>query len=128
MESSSEESLPAETWAAVIVLNGDLGKDFPLGRGLPLASGNFRVVLLRYQGTRSEQDEGDDGAIVRNVRALLAEPIGLTRPVMVNVDGLRLMARGTVRVSISGRVRLVDAGPDSGTAPESTDATITPAR
>ena len=136
-----EESLPAETWAAVIVLNGDLGKDFPLGRGLPLASGNFRVVLLRYRGVRAMlrqitacrtgallEHPDNYGAIVRNVRTLLAEPIGLTRPVMVNVDGLRLMARGTVRVSISGRVRLVDAGPDSGTAPASTDATITPAR
>jgi len=32
------EDLPARTWSAVVVLNGDLGHDFPLGRGLPLAA------------------------------------------------------------------------------------------
>jgi hypothetical protein len=27
---------------------------------------------------------------------------------MVNVDGLRMMTKGTVRISVSGRVRLVE--------------------
>src|SRR6185503_6680857 len=43
-----EEELPPAIWATVFVLNGDLGRDFPLGRGLPLASGTFRVIALRY--------------------------------------------------------------------------------
>jgi hypothetical protein len=121
------------------VLNGDLGKDFPLGRGLPLASGTFRVVVLRYEGvhtvlrqiaacrTAALLDHPDKyGAIVRDVRTLTARSASPRRPVMVNVDGLRLMTQGTVRISISDRIRLVDAGPASEAAP--IDATIAPAR
>ena len=118
------ETLPAERWAAIIVLNGDLGNDFPLGRGQPLASGTFRVVVLRYHGMRTmlrqikgcrtaELLDHPDGyaAVVRDVRTLVAEPAAPSRPVMVNVDGLRLMTRGSVRFSISGRVRLVEGAP-----------------
>lgn len=136
-----EETLPAERWAAVIVLNGDLGKDFPLGRGAALASGTFRVVVLRYEGVRAMLrqiaacrtaallDHPDEyGAIVRDVCTLTARPGGPPRPFMVNVDGLRLMAQGTVRLSISGSIRLVDAGHASEAAPAPTDATIAPAR
>lgn len=132
-----EETLPAERWAAVIVLNGDLGKDFPLGRGLPLASGTFRVVALRYEGVRmmlrqiaacrtaSLLDHPDEyAAIVRDVRSLTAHPAGPSRSAMVNVDGLRLMTHGTLRVSVSGRVRLVDAGPAAEAASTPPDATI----
>jgi len=131
------ETLPPERWAAVIVLNGDLGNDFPLGRGRPLASGSFRVVVLRYHGMRTmlRQIKGcrtaallDDpdsyAAVVRDVETLVAEPAGAPRPVMVNVDGLRVMTRGSVRFSISGRVRLVEGGPASEEAPSPADASI----
>ncbi len=135
------DTLPTERWAAVIVLNGDLGKDFPLGRGLPLASGDFRVVVLRYRGVRSMfrqiaacrtaalLDHPDEyGAIVRDVRVLVAEPAGPRRPVMVNVDGLRLVTRGSVRFSISGRVRLVEGTQASDGASASVDATTSHGR
>lgn len=121
-----EELLPAERWAAVILLNGDLGKDFPLGRGLALASSTFRVVMLRYQGARrllrqigacrtgSLLEHPDRyGAIVRDVRKLTAVPAGPARRFMVNVDGLRLLTRGTIEISVSGRIHLIDAAPES---------------
>ena len=131
-----EETLPADRWAAVIVLNGDLGKDFPLGRGLPLTSGSFRVVVLRYEGVRAMLRQitacrtatlldhpAAYGAIVRDVQTLMAEPAGPPRPVMVNVDGLRLITGGSIRFSIAGRVRLVDGGPSSDEAPARADTT-----
>lgn len=113
------EGLPPALWASVFVLNGDLGRDFPLGRDLSLSSGTFRVVALRYQGLRRAVrqlvacrsgailDEPERyGAIARTVRSLEVRPAGC-QPHMVNVDGLRMVARGPVRVSVSGRVRMV---------------------
>ncbi len=37
-------------WNSVIILNGDLGKHFPIAPGMPLDDGMFRVVLLRDRG------------------------------------------------------------------------------
>ncbi len=135
------EILAADRWAAVIVLNGDLGKDFPLGRGMPLSSGAFRVVVLRYVGIRAMVrqikacrtaallDRPDEhGAIVRDVRSLSTEPTGPSSPVMVNVDGLRLITQGAARFSVSGRVRLVDAGPVSAAPPVAPTATTAQTR
>jgi thymidylate kinase len=119
-----EVELPPERWGAVIVLNGDLGKEFPLGRGLSLSSGTFRVVALPYRGVRSVlrqinacrtcavlDDPGAYVAIVEDVRTLRARPVRPGPLSMVNVDGLQMMTRGTVRVSISGRVTLVAGKP-----------------
>ncbi|HEU5050821.1 MAG TPA: diacylglycerol kinase family protein, partial [Gemmatimonadales bacterium] len=113
------EELPPRTWSAVVVLNGDLGRDFPLGRGLPLAGEAFRVVALPWRGARAALRQiaasrsgtildapESHGALVRTVRSLTVRPT-VPRPAMVNVDGLRLMTKGEVRVSVSGRVRLV---------------------
>jgi len=114
-----DHQIPPETWGAVLVLNGDLGADFPLGRGLPLKSGSFRVIALRYSGLRQALrqiraarrgtilDEPESyGAVVRTVRHLTARPTE-ARPYMVNVDGLRIVTRGEVRISVSGQVRLI---------------------
>lgn len=116
------EQIPPETWGAVLVLNGDLGRDFPLGRGLSLGSGAFRTILLRYRGVRYLpgllkackrghllDDPERYGAIARTVRRLTVRPTD-SRPYAVNVDGLRMSARGELSVSVSGRVMLV-AGP-----------------
>lgn len=126
--------LAPERWGAVMVLNGDLGTDFPLGRGLSLSSGTFRVVALRYRGIRSVlrqitacrtgallDDPGAHAAVVEDVRTLRAGPVRPGPRSMVNVDGLRMMTRGTVRVSISGRIRLVTGTPRQGrSAPAAT--------
>jgi diacylglycerol kinase family enzyme len=119
------EALPLDTWSAVLVLNGDLGKDFPLGRGLALGSGGFRVVALRYRGLRNSlrqivacrdgrvlQDPPAYDAVVRTVGALEMDP-GHDRAYMINVDGLRLHGRGPAAVRVSGRIRLI-ANPRQG--------------
>jgi diacylglycerol kinase family enzyme len=117
------DELEPEVWGAIILLNGDLGRDFPLGRGLGLSSGTFRVVALRYRGFRTAlrqinacrtatvlERPGDFEAVVREVEALTAAPIRPSRPYMVNVDGLRMMTSGTVQVVVSGSIKLV-SGP-----------------
>jgi diacylglycerol kinase family enzyme len=111
---------PADCWATVAILNGDLGKGFPLGRDLDLGSGSFRVVALRHRGLRlmlrqinacrtaAVLDHPDEyAALVRDVTRLVASPLGVARPYMFNVDGLRMMVLGPVTVSVAGNVRLV---------------------
>jgi diacylglycerol kinase family enzyme len=118
------EELPPETWVSVILLNGDLGRDFRLGRGLDLASGTFRVIALRYLGPREAGRQAvacktaavlDDperyGAVVRTVRTLAVRPERPDHEQLVNVDGLKLFARGTVSVSVGSRVALVPGRP-----------------
>jgi hypothetical protein len=114
-----DERFGPEIWGSVMVLNGDLGADFPLGRSLALGSGSFRTVALHDRGlamARRQIGAGRSGAllegpsryaaIVRDGRRLEACPDS-PRPYMVNVDGLRLLTRGSVGISVSGRVRLV---------------------
>ncbi len=114
-----DEELAPDTWGSAIVLNGDLGDEFPLGRGLDLGSGSFRVVVLRYEGFRRAMRQIkagrrgtllDDpecyGAVVRTVHRLTVRPAE-ARPYTVNVDGLQMLTRGEVRFWVSGRVRLV---------------------
>ena len=118
------EELPPEAWVSVILLNGDLGRDFRLGRGLDLASGTFRVIALRYLGPRETVRQAvacktaavlDDperyGAVVRTVRTLAARPERLDYEQLVNVDGLKLCARGPVSVSVGSRIALVPGRP-----------------
>lgn len=115
------EEIPPEILSTVLILNGDLGTDFPLGRGLPLSSGAFRVVALRYRGLahglkqmracrngRILDDPQRYAAIVRTVHSLVMRPES-RHPFMVNVDGLRVHARGEVQLAVSGQVRLVAA-------------------
>lgn len=119
-----DEAIGPEIYPAIVIMNGDLGDDFPLGRGLALGSGTFRVVVLRYRGLvqalrqvaacrdasiLSAPDRYD--AIIRTVRHLTVRPLK-PLPTMVNVDSLRLPTRGTVCVSISGTVQVI-AGKDS---------------
>ncbi|MGE5690245.1 MAG: diacylglycerol kinase family protein, partial [Pseudomonadota bacterium] len=114
-----EELAPA-VWVSVIVLNGDLGADFRLGRGLELASGTFRVIALRYLGPQETvrqaaacrsgavlDDPARYGAVVRTVRSLTVRPERLDHEQLVNVDGLKLQAHGPVTVSVGGRIALV---------------------
>jgi hypothetical protein len=114
-----DHHIQPQIWSAVMLLNGDLGADFPLGRGLPLGSGSFRVIALPYRGFRQALrqmkaaqlgtilDEPERySAIVRTVSQLSARPTKAL-PYMINVDGGSMLTRGEVRVSVSGQVRLI---------------------
>jgi len=36
-----------ENYINIIVMNGDLGRHFPIARGIPLQSGDFQVTLMK---------------------------------------------------------------------------------
>lgn len=118
------EEIGPDTFPAIVIMNGDLGHDFPLGQRLALGSGSFRVILLRYRGLRqaisqiiacrnaailSEPDRYN--AIVRTVTRVSVHPVRAL-PYMVNVDSLKLPTAGTVEVTVGDRVQVI-AGRDS---------------
>lgn len=118
------EPIAPDRWTALIVVGGDLGPDFPIGRGTPFSSGTLRVVGLRDRGlrtalrqlvaTRSGAIFGDperyDCLIrdVRDMRVQVTAPVRGSGPdFLVNVDGLARQSYGPVRFSVSGHVELV---------------------
>lgn len=118
-----EETTATTTWVTILVLNGDLGADLPLGQGLSLGSGSFRVIAMRYQGLPQAlrqilaarrgailREPERYGCIIRTVGSLRVQPRG-ARPYAVNVDGGAMVARGEVSISVSGKIWLL-----SGTA------------
>lgn len=122
------DTLPVQRWAAVIVVGGDLGRAFPLGRGSVFGNGVFRVVGLSDRGlVRSLRQlaAARSGAIletperyatlVRDVRELSVHTAAARRSGShpANIDGLALQAGEHIRFTISDRIQLV-AGPGDG--------------
>jgi len=118
------QPIAPDRWTAIIVVGGDLGPDFPIGRGAPFSSGSLRIVGLRDRGLRTalrQLDAARSGAIfgdperydclVRDVRDLRARPAAPVRgsgpDFLVNVDGLARQSYGPVRFSVSGHVELI---------------------
>jgi diacylglycerol kinase family enzyme/thymidylate kinase len=120
------DELAARTWVTVIVMNGDLGPDFKLGRGLALGSGSFRIIALPYRGPGETlrqavacktaavlEDPERFGAVVRTVRRLDVRSAQPEYESMVNIDGLKQLVRGDVTLSVEGRIALVPGRPRS---------------
>ena len=114
-----KETTATATWVTILVLNGDLGADLPLGRGLSLGSGSFRVIAMRYQGLRQAlrqilaarrgailREPERYGCIIRTVGSLRVQPRG-ARPYAVNVDGGAMVACGELSISVSGKIWLL---------------------
>jgi diacylglycerol kinase family enzyme/thymidylate kinase len=117
-------AMEPDGWTAIIVVGGDLGPDFPVGRDAPFSSGTLRVVGLRDRGLRAglrQLRAARSGAIfavpeqydclIADVRSLEVRKAdgqpGADRPDVVNVDGLARRSYGPVRFSVSGRVELI---------------------
>jgi diacylglycerol kinase family enzyme len=118
------QAIKPDRWTAIIIVGGDLGPDFPIGRGAPFSSATLRVVALRDRGLRVAlrqlaaarsgaifDDPGRYDCLIRDVRTLEArwsdQHAGAERPVLVNVDGLSRQSHGPVRFSVSGQVELL---------------------
>jgi diacylglycerol kinase family enzyme len=120
---------PLSRYVSIIILNGDLGDDFPLARGMRFGDGDFKVVALRDKGVAASyrqliscwkgnlfERSRDLGALAfrKSVLEIVPEHSGLY---MVNVDGLILWARGPIRFCVSDRIKLVGAGESYKTRP-----------
>ncbi|MBA7631025.1 hypothetical protein ES703_38552 [subsurface metagenome] len=109
------------TWVSVLVLNGDLGADLPLGQGLSLGSGSFRVIAMRYQGLLKAvrqilaarrgailSEPERYGCVIRTVSSLRVQTRS-DRPYAVNIDGGAMVACGELSVSVSDKIWLLSS-------------------
>lgn len=109
-------------YLAMIVVNGDLGKDLPFARGVPLGSGDFHLFGLRDLGAFrlvGQFKKAFDATILDDperwgfeafcvTESLTLTPSG-SQPFPVNRDGSTMICRGSARFRIMGRVRLMCA-------------------
>jgi len=96
---------------AMIIVNGDLGPDLPLARGVPLGSGDFHLFAIRNLGTRrlpGQLRAAWNASILDNAAAYGLESFRITRrlelrphenaPFPLNADGSILECRGAAFV------------------------------
>ncbi len=109
-------------YQAIIVVNGDLGKDLPFARGVPLGSGDFHAFGLRDLGLLrlpSQFKRAFDASILedpqrwgfeafRVTESLVLKPSG-TAPFPVNRDGSTMLCQGSARFRIVDQVKLISA-------------------
>ena len=111
---------PPARYQAMIIVNGDLGKDLPFARDVPLGSGDFHMFALRDIGLRrlpGQFKHAWDASIMedperwgfehyRIERGLTIAPDGgETFP--LNVDGSTLVCSGSARFRIVDRINLI---------------------
>ena len=113
------KKLPSEQYSGIIIMNGDLGEDFPLEREMPLSCGYFKVILLKDLGlfnTYSQMTHAWKGDLKDYKEKLGVEMIktkSLTiipessNEYMVNVDGLLVKTKGQINYRISDRIKLI---------------------
>lgn len=114
-----DNKLPAKQYSSIIIVNGDLGKDFPIAKGMPLGNGNFKVILLKDLGILKTYQQmihiwkGDLekfkeklGAQILNAKKLTIAP---QKPFeyMVNIDGLLARTQKTIHYKISDNIKLI---------------------
>lgn len=113
-------TIPPDKYNSVIILNGDLGKDFPLAKGILLDSGYFQTVAIRdldfftsyrqlihcWKGDIFDYSEQLGTRFLKTKKKLKIIPED-SKPYMVNIDGLLMRAKGIIRYCISGQVKLI---------------------
>lgn len=109
-------------YQAMILVNGDLGKDLPFASGVPLGSGDFHLFGLRDLGPLrlpGQFKKAFDSSILddperwgfetfRATESLTLTPSG-RRPFPVNRDGSTMICSGAVSFRIVGQIRLISA-------------------
>lgn len=110
---------PFKNYISIIVMNGDLGRHFPIAKGIPLNSGDFQVVLMHDRGLLNGLRQviccwkGDLarhkerlGMEVFRTKALKIIP-DYQGEYFLNVDGLLKKICGRIEYRIFSRVKLI---------------------
>lgn len=116
---TDEIETPFNDYMNVIIMNGDLGKHFPIAKGIPLGSGDFQVVLMENRGLMGVYKQmihawkGD----LQNYQERLGVAIYRTKslkiiperhnPYYLNVDGLLKQASGEIEYRLFSKVKLI---------------------
>lgn len=118
---ADDKEVDENYYQAFIIVNGDLGKDLPLARNVPLGSGDFYLFAIRDLGRLKLL-----GQITQTWKAsILNEPDkwGLTTyriknslklqphksPFIVNIDSLTMVCEESVQFEICNRINLFTA-------------------
>jgi len=113
-----EEEVDDNYFQAFIIVNGDLGKDLPLARNVPLDSGDFYLFAIRDLGrlkvigqiihtwNASILDDPEQWGLksYRINKSLKLQPD--KSPFNVNIDSLIMICDESVRFQISDRINL----------------------
>ena len=103
----------------ILIMNGDLGKDYPIATGMPLATGNFHVSILKDNGIISCYKQlihawkGDMnkhkkklGLEVLITKKLTIESVNSIK-YMINVDGSLHTTKNLISYRISDQIKLI---------------------
>ncbi|MBU0694717.1 MAG: deoxynucleoside kinase [Candidatus Omnitrophica bacterium] len=111
--------LPFKNYMNIIIMNGDLGKHFPIAKGIPLGSGDFQVTLMEDKGLIAAYKQmihawkGDlaDYAEELGVQIFRTKNLKLTpdsqSQYFLNVDGLLKKIYGKIEYRLFSRVKLI---------------------
>jgi diacylglycerol kinase family enzyme len=107
-------------YQAMIIVNGDLGKDLPFARDVPLGSGDFHMFALRDIGLRrlpGQFKHAWDASIMNDPQRWGFEPYRVDESLKLspsgggsfplNVDGSTLLCTGSARFRIVDRINLI---------------------
>lgn len=111
--------MSSDEYATILIVNGDLGRHFPVARGVPLDSGDFQVVLFKEGGLRMTCRQilhAWKGDLFKHRAALGVEMFrtGFLKiipeqkePYHLNMDGLLKEVHGEIEFSLYGKIRLI---------------------
>lgn len=113
------QDIPYKNYISIIVMNGDLGRDFPIAKGIPLGSGDFQVTLMEDRGLVNAYKQmihawkGDLadykeklGVNVFRTKNLQILP-NFDSQYFLNVDGLLKRVSGKIEYRLFSKVRLI---------------------
>ena len=116
------EMVSEGAYQAMIIVNGDLGKDLPLARNVPLGSGDFHLFLLKDIGIRKligqfkntwNASVMDDPEKWGFEKFCITESLKLKsdskKIFNVNIDGSTMKCLGEVDFRISNQINLISA-------------------
>ncbi|OGY23848.1 MAG: hypothetical protein A2126_00515 [Candidatus Woykebacteria bacterium GWB1_45_5] len=116
---TKETELPAREYSSVIIMNGDLGKIFPLATGMPLSTGEFKVIILKDLGLvnsyrqmihlgKGDFEEFKEKLGVQTLKTKVLTIIPEEpHEYMVNVDGLLVRTKEEINFRVSDQIKLI---------------------
>lgn len=114
-----DNKLGAKQYSSIIIVNGDLGKDFPIAKGMSLGDGSFKVILLEDLGVLKTYQQfihiwkGDFEKFKKRLGIMIftAKKLTITPQMpfkyMINIDGSLAKTQKAIRYKISDRIKLI---------------------
>ena len=108
-----------EEYNGIVIMNGDLTKDFPLAKGMPLSTGKFKLVLFKNRGiikSYKQLKHAWKGDLEKyknqlGIEVFYAKTLKISSPsrtkFMFNLDGLLIETKGPISLYKSDKIKLI---------------------